>query len=102
MPLFGRAISIITDGASIQRTPDVCGDPQRRRRGTGRPAAWRRWGALHDRRRSRPLLAHARALSWGSCWVRTCQWVSEVFCGVESGVWVWGVVEWCVALRGLR
>ena len=29
-------------------------------------------------------------------------WVNEVFCGVESGVWVWCGVEWCVALRGLR
>ena len=29
-------------------------------------------------------------------------WVSEVFSGVESGVWVWGVVVWCVVLRGLR
>ena len=28
-------------------------------------------------------------------------WVSEVFSGVESGVWAWGVVVWCVALRGL-
>ena len=29
-------------------------------------------------------------------------WVSEVFSGVESVVWVWVVVVWCVALRGLR
>ena len=29
-------------------------------------------------------------------------WVNEVFCGVESGMWVWCGVVWCVALRGLR
>ena len=28
--------------------------------------------------------------------------VSAVFCGVESGVWMWVVVVWWVALRGLR
>ena len=33
--------------------------------------------------------------------------MSAVFCGVGSGVWVWGVVVWyggvwCMALRGLR
>ena len=28
--------------------------------------------------------------------------VSGVFSGVENGVWVWVVVVWCVALRGLR
>ena len=29
-------------------------------------------------------------------------WVSEVFSGVESGVWMWGVVGWRVDLHGLR
>ena len=58
-------------------------------------------GSYFEIRRSvegllRPCISADGELLGGSVWV------SEVFSGVESGVWVWGLVVWCVPLRGLR